>query len=159
MGNTVMNLKLRKVEGTITARMEPVAEIIRSGDKDVLFEMFSSLKSQPQFIHDQWWLELITGYVPKDGIAPRDQAPWFGLRARVGKLDTTREGRFTLNPSQSALIWKRICDPDFRVNVMSGLWSEFVVEFCRAAGTQFEGMTADLWEDLDAEPPTKVPVA
>jgi hypothetical protein len=151
--NVVLILKRRPVRDGAYIPGEAMKKVIAEQDGDKVRDMFRGLVERYHGVHDKHWLELIAGFGGKNGTAMKDWAPWLGLRSRIERLDDTVEGNtFTLSAGQATLIKKRLEDEEFILQGgLSPQLSEFIVDFCRAAGWHFEKDDDNLWFDPDEE--------
>lgn len=147
--NVVLNLKRRTNRNTLTVASAPVLQALKTGDKEGLWTMFKGINPDDGGAHDKVWLAMICNWAPEGGLPLKDMSKWMGLAARVDRLDDTREGTFTLNPFQDALIWGRLNDEKFKLNSLSPLFAEFLLEYMLASGHNFAEVQEGMWESPD----------
>ncbi|KKL75670.1 hypothetical protein LCGC14_2052560 [marine sediment metagenome] len=132
-----INLKLRNGKQVITALKQIVVDIIKSGDKEVLWNTFKQL-TEDDTVHDKEWLEMIVNWVPSGGLPLTEMSRWLKLAKRVGDLDGRPEGTFTLSEWHVNLIWDRLTNEDFKLSILSPAFAAFLLDFQAVTGKSFE---------------------
>jgi hypothetical protein len=99
-------------------------------------------------VHDKEHLLTIAVWQPEGGLAAREDAKWLGLRTRIGALDDTIEGQFTINDAQANLLWERIKDDRFKPKT-SLEWSAFLSDYLLATRNTLTDVGPDLLDTSD----------
>jgi hypothetical protein len=135
---TKLYLKRRPTRDTIAVPLVLIKGIVDREDKDGLWKLFEGLgNDEESTVHDKHWLELIINWAPQGGVSLTESAKWFKLAGRVADLDMSREGEFTLSDYQTDLIWRRLVNPQFKMDRLPSPFVKFVMEFQEAAGKHF----------------------
>ena len=127
-GDRRIVLPARVLDGIDDASDEAVAKIARP-----LLKAGESDK-----VHDLEWLRAIINWVPEGGLSMTEMAKWLKLASRISELKEDRGYTLTLSPFHTELIWNRLTDPGFKLNMMTAQFREFIIEFQEAAGKHFD---------------------
>ncbi|HLE03857.1 MAG TPA: hypothetical protein VI729_04485 [Anaerolineales bacterium] len=131
-----LKLKWRPGRESISIPLQNLREMLKSQPEQVLEEL-GRLAANDQ-VHDKFWLEMIVNWAPEGGIPLTEMSKWLKLAQRVGSLDDSREGDFTLSQWTVDLIWARLTHPKFLMVRMSPALAGFLVEFQEATGKRFQ---------------------
>ncbi len=142
-----LELRRRISYNTVEIDIEMVSKILNLTEETAgkqFVQLFSNLENS---INDKKWLELIFNWSPTEGLSIITIAPWLGLASRVLELDTNYEGPFILSDAQAELIYKRLSNPEFKVNGINPALAGFLLDFYEAIGKHPEDMTDELMFD------------
>lgn len=129
-------LKIRPVKGSININIERVRTLIDAGHTEEFLADVRRVLEVPG-VHDKAWLEMIVNHVPEGGKELSEMAKWFSLAKRIGELDETREGTFSLSEWQANLIWSRLTGKDFKLRALDRAFLEFILDLQDATGRHF----------------------
>ena len=161
--STKLQLKKRLSGETIilsTARFRAILNLPMVEAKDKLYDLFAHLLEAEASVHDKRWLEQIVNFVPldKDGKPKRTpftkQAKWLKLAEKVGGLDDTKEGDFTLSGHQETIVWERLNSDEFTVQGMPRAFVSFILDFLDATGRRFADMEPEKSELEELDEPS-----
>lgn len=131
------------IRNILSGKFGPEPERAKS-DTEIIAEFRRILDENVGEIHDKRWLEAIANWMP-DKAAFTIVAPWLKLADRIGNLDETREGPFTLSDANVESIWKRLNDPNFNSAIirLSPALASFILEFEKVIGRRFSDQVDD----------------
>jgi len=81
---------------------------------------------------------MIINWIPEGGQPLTEMSKWLKLAKRVGDLDDRPDGTFSLSQWHVDLIWERLLDPNFKLNVLEPAFASFLLEFQSVTGKRFE---------------------
>lgn len=147
--STVLQLKKRQSGSSVTLDTEQLHAVLNlpaPTAKDRLYDMLSGLMDSKPFIHDKRWLEQIVNFIAVDKenrpvrVPLTEQTKWLKLATRIGELDDSVEGDFTLSDYQETILWERLNNEEFTVTGMPQAFASFLLDFLETTGRRFADM-------------------
>jgi len=160
--STTLQLKKRDTGENLvlsTDQFRAILNMPESEAKNQLYDLFKDIIESDAKIHDKRWLEQIVNFIPTDSegrpkrVPFTEQAKWLKLAERISKLDTKKDGDFTLTAYQETIIWERLNSADFTIQGMPSACVRFIVDFLEATGRRFEDLEPE--QDEENKPPKK----
>lgn len=142
-----LELSKRVTNDTIEVNVEMLSKILDMSETVAGRQLYKLFKTLDNVTYDKFWLSMIINWSPQEGLPLTTMAPWLKLAERVAKLDANYEGPFVLSSGQADLIYKRLGDPEFKINGLNPALAAFILMFYDVIGKHPEEMTEDVMFD------------
>ncbi len=146
-----LQLKQRATKDVLHLEVSEVTKILKLSEATAGRQLIKMFEGLQETIHDKNWLETIINWSPSQGLPMTEMVPWLKLAERVNEIVNAQEGAFVLSEAQAELIYKRLSNPEFKINGLNPALAAFLLDFYTAVGKHPKSLTDDLM--FNGQPP------